>query len=199
MLSIPFASRVLAGLLALLGTYLAAENTMISANVLGSQSGASVVASAAIAVLVTGVELVATSWLTRGGDDAVQAWATIRRQPVKWIPRLFGLGLLLAFVYHFDVLTTSLHPGFITDNAYFFSSVVFAFVGGPEICLAIASWLWRKSRDIETRMMADNNSKDAENEFRRSERQSMMAMARAAGEEAGQRKIIDRFGSQGTG
>ena len=195
MLSLPFASRILAGLLGLLGFYLAAENTMISANVLGSQSGASVVASAAIAVLVTGVELVATSTLVRG-DDFTAAWSSIRRNPLKWVPRLFVLGILLGLVYHFDVLTTALHPGFRTENAYFFGAVVGAFVGGPEICIAIAAWLWRKSRDIETRLMADNNAKDAENEYRRSERQSMMAMARAAGEEAGQRRVISRFGQQ---
>ena len=196
MLSIPHASRFLAALLVLLGVYLAAENTMISANVLGYESGASVVASAAIAVLITGVELVATSTLVRG-DDFAQFWSTVRRQPVKWVPRLLGLGLLLGLVYHFDVLTTALHPGFRTDNAYFFGAVVGAFVGGPEICLGIAVWLWHKSRDIETRLMADNNAKDAENEYRRSERQSMMAMARAAGEQAGQRKVISRFGQQG--
>lgn len=196
MLSLPIASRFLAGLLCLLGVYLAAENTMISANVLGSQSGASVVASAAIAVLVTGVELVATSTLVRG-DDFTGAWSLIRRNPLKWVPRLIVLGIVLGLVYHFDVLTTALHPGFRTENAYFFGAVVGAFVGGPEICLAISVWLWRKTRDIETRLMADNNSKDAENEFRRSERQSMLAMARAAGEESGQRRVLSRFGQQG--
>ncbi|MEM9151295.1 MAG: hypothetical protein AAGB19_12680 [Cyanobacteria bacterium P01_F01_bin.3] len=62
MLSIPFVARGFAVALCLLALCLAGENTIISAEVLSSQSGASALSSSAIAVGCTALEIAFTSW-----------------------------------------------------------------------------------------------------------------------------------------
>lgn len=181
MLSIPPLTRLFAALLLALGLYLAVENTIISADVLGYGSGASVIASTAIAVVATGLELTFASWI-RQEKSAVSLASEIKHRPIIMGLRLIGVGISLALVYHFDILTTARHPRFLTGDAYFFGVVVAAFVFGPEACIVISSWLWSKARDIETRQLDKDSIKDAENQRLKTRRSTLMDLSEQAGE-----------------
>ena len=195
MLNVPHLARFFVLLLMLLGLYLAGENTLISADVLSYESGASAIAATSIAVAATALELCFVSWIRqeRSISELVKAFKT---QPMAISLRLLALGLGLALTYHFDILTTAQHPQFQKDNAYFFGVVIAAFVFGPEACLLLAAWLWLKVRDVETSQMAENNHRDAENAYRRAERQTLIDLATAAGQEKAIERARERWGSQ---
>lgn len=191
MLSIPFLARGFAVLLMFISGALALENTLISADVLMTKSGASALACVAIAVGCTGLELAFASWIIKDGTFK-ETGNAISNKPSLFF-RFIGCGLVLALVYHFDITTTYLHPQFVTDNVYFFSAVVGSFVFGPEICLLIGWWLWHKAGDEETKLLAKTNSKAAENAFWKSNRRRAIALAEVEGRELANRKAAARW------
>lgn len=193
MLNIPVFTRAFAMMLISLGIYLAFENTLISADVLASATGASIVASTAIAITATGLELIFASWL-RQGDTLTDLWSKLRSEPSKAFVRLFLAGMGLGLVYHFDIVTTALHPGFSTQSTYFFAVVIAAFVFGPEVCIVLSSWLWEQARDTETRQLATGNTKTAENAYRRAERARLVKLAAIAGKDDATKKAAQRWG-----
>lgn len=201
MLNIPHLTRCFVVGLLVLGLYLAVENTLISAEVLATMSGASVVSATAIAVGATALELTFASWI-RSEQGMKELLTSIARKPLVTLPRMFALGIGLALTYHFDILTTAAHPRFNTDNAYFFTVVVMAFVFGPEACIVIASWLWFKARDVETRQLQQNTIRDAENAKMKRQKSTLVGLAEQAGEEEAiqiaRSRWGDRNGSQPT-
>ena len=192
MLNIPVLTRSFAMLLIALGIYLAFENTLISAEVLSTATGASVVAANAIAIAATGLEMVFASYI-RQGRSLAELWAHLKANSTLAFLQLTATGCGLALVYHFDILTTAMHPGFSTESTYFFSVVIAAFVFGPECCILISSWLWQQAKEVETRQLADNNTKDAEHAYRRAERSQLVAMASQAGKENATKKATQRW------
>lgn len=194
MLNIPIAARAFAGLLLVVGLLLAVENTVISADVLAKASGANLAIAIAVAVVVTGLELTFASWL-RQGKGVVTVTGQMRDKPVQTAGRLFLLGIGLALVYHFDLLTTALHPSFVDGERYFFGVIVVALVFGPEVCIVIASWLWLKARDVESRQIDQNAAKDAENMRLRTKRSKLVALANEAGEAEAIKTARQRWGS----
>lgn len=181
MLNNPLLTRAFAFILLALGLYLALENTIISADVLQSSSGASVVTAFAVAVIATGLELSFASWI-RQEKSLPELAGELKRSPAHTTVRLFGSGLGLAVVYHFDLLTTARHPSFASSDNYFFSVIVIALVFGPEVCIVIASWLWLSARDVESRQLDKNTTKDAENRRLKSKRDKLVAIADEVGE-----------------
>ena len=181
MLNIPLLTRAFAGVLLALGLYLATENTIISADVLESSSGASMVTAFAVAVAATGLELTFASWM-RQQKGAVAIAGEMQNKPIHTVIRLFVLGVGLALVYHFDLLTTARYPDFSGSENYFFGVIVLALVFGPEACIVISSWLWGKARDVESRQLDTNTTKDAENRRLRSKRDKLVALADEVGE-----------------
>jgi hypothetical protein len=119
----------------------------------------------------------------------------MRDKPVQTAGRLFLLGIGLALVYHFDLLTTALHPSFVDGERYFFGVIVVALVFGPEVCIVIASWLWLKARDVESRQIDQNAAKDAENMRLRTKRSKLVALANEAGEAEAIKTARQRWGS----
>lgn len=192
MLNIPVLSRAFSMMLIALGIYLAFENTLISSAVLSEATGASLVSANAIAIAATGLELIFASWI-RQGDTLESLWLKLKHSPAKAFLRLSVSGIALALVYHFDIYTTALHPGFSTDSAYFFAVVVGAFVFGPEVCIVLSAWVWQQARDTETKQMANGNSRDAENAYRRAERQRLVKLATQAGEADATKKAATRW------
>lgn len=195
MLSIPNLARGFAIALLCLGLYLATENTLITAEVLADRSGASVIASVAFALSATGLELAFVSWL-RSDRGMAGLLETLMRRPLRTFSQLFGIGLGLALVYHFDVSTTAQHPRFNASDTYFFSVVVLGFVFGPEACIVLSGWLWDQSRDTETRKLQTNNIKDAENARLRTERRTLINLAEQAGQEDAISKARTRWGDR---
>ena len=194
MFNIPILTRAFAGIILAVGIWLAGENTLISAEVLGSQSGASVVSSTAIAVVATGLEIVFASWFIK--EDSLGAlYAEIRKNHAPLLSRLFLAGTGLFFVYHFDILTTSLHPQFVTDNRYFFWAVVGAFIFGPEACIMVSWWIWGKARDVETQQLKKNNHKDGENAFMKAHREQLTRLGREAGVAKATEQASQRWGN----
>ena len=193
MLSIPALARGFAIALLCLGLYLAIENTLITAEVLADKSGASVVASVAFAFAATGLEIAFISWL-RSDRGASGLLDTLMRKPLRTVGQLFILGIGLALVYHFDIMTTAQHPRFNTGAPYFFSVVVLGFVFGPEACIVLGGWLWGKVRDTETRRLQTDNLKDAENMKLKSERELLLNLAKQAGQEDAITKARERWG-----
>lgn len=63
MLNNPLLARAFAFILLALGLYLAIENTIISAFVLASSSGATPVTAFAVAVVASGLEISFASWI----------------------------------------------------------------------------------------------------------------------------------------
>ena len=181
MLNLPLLTRAFAAILLALGLYLALENTVISADVLGVSSGSTLVTAFAVAVIATGLELTFASWLRQGKGLAAIA-GDFRSRPVQTFGRLVVAGAGLGLVYHFDLLTTASHPNFSDSDAYFFGVIVIALVFGPEACIVIASWLFLKARDVETRQLDQNTTKDAENRRLKTKREKMIALADEAGE-----------------
>lgn len=195
MLNIPNLARGFAIALLCLGLYLATENTLITAEVLADRSGASVVASVAFAFAATGLELAFVSWI-RSEKGATGLLETLMHKPFRTVSQLFVLGIGLALVYHFDIMTTAEHPRFDAGERYFFSVVVLGFVFGPEACIVLFGWLWTKARDVETRKLQTDNLKDAENMKLRSERQQLMDLAKVAGQEDAIAKARTRWGDR---
>ncbi len=185
MLNNPILTRAFAAILLALGIYLATENTIISSNVLEVRSGATMVTAFAIAVAATGLELTFASWLRQDKTPSTVV-SNLKRKPVTNSFRLFGCGIGLALVYHFDLLTTAEHPAFRNSDSYFFGVVVLALVFGPEACIVISSWLWLKARDVETRQLDQNTTKDAENRRLKTKRDRLMSIA----DEVGQAEAI---------
>lgn len=181
MLNNPILTRAFAAILLALGIYLATENTLISSNVLGVRSGATMVTAFAIAVTATGLELTFASWLRQDKTPATVV-GQLKHKPLRNTLQLFICGIGLAWVYHFDLLTTSEHPAFIASDRYFFGVVVLALVFGPEACIVISSWLWLKARDVETRQLDQNTTKDAENRRLKTKRDRLMSIADEVGE-----------------
>lgn len=193
MFNIPILTRAFSVILLVVGIWLATENTLISAEVLGTQSGASVVASTAIAVFVTALELTFASWFIRE-DSLIELFRSVRKTPVPVLCRLFFVGMGLMLVYHFDILTTAMHPRFITDNRYFFSAVVGAFIFGPEACIMVSWWLWMKARDVETQQLKKNNHKDGDNAYLRAHREQLTSLGKAAGIAKANAQAAERWG-----
>lgn len=181
MLTNPTLTRAFAMILLGLGFYLATENTVISSNVLETSSGATMVTAFAIAVAATGLELIFTSWI-RQEKTLTAIVGELKRKPLRTTVRLFGSGVGLAIVYHFDLLTTSRHPAFTSSEAYFFGVIVLALVFGPEVCIVMASWLWLSARDVESRQLDQNTTKDAENRRLKTKRDKLIAIADEVGE-----------------
>ena len=197
MISIPILAYPLALLFMAIALALAGENTLISAEVLSAVSGASVLSSGFIAIATTAVEMIFASWVSRG--DSMSAIASkIKSHPIPTVSRLFAAGLGLAFVYHFDIATTYRHPQFHTENIYFFSVVVGSFVFGPELLLCIGWWLWNKARDEETKLLANTNHKTAENEYRKAQKDRLVAIARSAGKADADTQAAKRWGPGST-
>ncbi|PZO55455.1 MAG: hypothetical protein DCF15_10420 [Phormidesmis priestleyi] len=180
MLDIPMLTRVFAGILLALGLYLATENTIISADVLQSSSGASAVTAFAVAVAATGLELTFASWM-RQEKGAATVVGQLQKKPLHTSLRLLFSGFGLALVYHFDLLTTARHPSFLQSDNYFFTVIVMSLVFGPEACIVISSWLWSKARDVESRQLDQNTTKDAENRRLKSKRDRLVAIADEVG------------------
>lgn len=197
MLSLPLLTRAFAAILLALGLYLALENTVISADVLGASSGSTDVTAFAVAVIATGLELTFASWIRQEKGLATLA-GEVRRRPVQMGTRLIGAGLGLALVYHFDLLTTSSHPEFADSEVYFFGVIVVALVFGPEACIVIASWLWFKARDVETRQLDQNTTKDAENRRLKTKRDKLIAIADEVGESEAIETARQRWGPGGS-
>lgn len=193
MLSIPFVARGFAVALCLLALCLAGENTIISAEVLSSQSGASALSSSAIAVGCTALEIAFTSWMMQG-KSMVQLVKVFKKSVGNTVFRLVIGAAVLLNVYVFDIKTTYMHPQFLSADTYFFIAVVAAYVFGPEILLLIGWWLWNKARDEETAYMAETNHRAAENAYRKSERERLVAMAEAAGRAHADARIAKRWG-----
>jgi ABC-type uncharacterized transport system permease subunit len=185
MLNLPLLSRAFACILLALGLYLALENTLISAQVLQMASGATPVTAFAVAVVASGLELAFASWI-RQEKTFPELMKELQNKPLHTSMRLFVMGLGLAIVYHFDLLTTARHPSFATSDNYFFSVIVIALVFGPEVCIVIASWLWLSARDVQIRHLEKNTAKDAENQRLKTKRQKLVAIA----EEVGQAEAI---------
>lgn len=194
MLNLPLMTRTFAAMLLALGLYLALENTVISADVLASASGSSLVTSVAVAVIATGLELTFASWL-RQEKGLTTVTGELRSKPLNTSVRLFVAGLGLAVVYHFDLLTTASHPDFANSEAYFFGVIVVALVFGPEACIVIASWLWFRARDVESRQLDQNTTKDAENRRLKTKRDKLVALADQAGEAEAIEAARKRWGS----
>ena len=192
MLKIPHLARCFVVCLLALGLYLAIENLLISAEVLADESGASVVSASAISTVVAGIELVFASWVTKE-KTLVEMVGELKKNPASVGFRLAGTGLGLGLLYHFDILTTAKHPQFSQASGYFFGIVVMAYVFGPEVCIVLASWLWRKATDAETKLLAATSHKDAENAYRRAERSTLIQLAEAAGKEKAIAKATERW------
>jgi hypothetical protein len=193
MIAIPALAYALAYAFIGLALALAAENTIISAEVLHNVSGASVIASGAIAISTSGLELFFASWVMR--EDSMTAVAEkLRKNPAPTIARLFFGGLGLGLVYHFDIYTTFRHPAFHTEDMYFFSVVVAAFVFGPEVILCIGWWLLHRAQEEETKLLAATNHKAAENAYRHSERTRLVSLAKAAGAAHADSRASNRWG-----
>lgn len=186
MLNNPTLTRAFACILLGLGLYLATENTVISSNVLETRSGATMVTAFAIAVVATGLELTFASWLRQDKTPSTVT-SELKRKPLRNTLRLFSGGIGLGAVYHFDLLTTAEHPAFSSSDSYFFGVVVLALVFGPEACIVISSWLWLKARDVETRQLDQNTTKDAENRRLKTKRDRLMSIA----DEVGQSEAIE--------
>jgi phosphate/sulfate permease len=180
MLNNPLMSRAFAFILLTLGLYLALENTLISASVLQMSSGATMVTAFAVAVVATGLELAFASWL-RQEKTFPALVKEFQGKPVHTSFRLFGSGLGLAIVYHFDLLTTARHPSFADSDNYFFGVIVLALVFGPEVCIVIASWLLISARDVESRQLDKNTTKDAENRRLKTKREKLISIADEVG------------------
>ena len=193
MLNNPLFTRLLSGLLIVLGVYLAIENTLITADVMGPATGISPIAANAIALVATGLELVFASWI-RQEKTAIELYRSIRSNAVPVLPKLFAGGVGLALVYHFDISTTAQHPRLITTSAYYFAIAVGAFVFGPEVCVFLAGWLWQIAKDSETKTLHERSHKDAENAYERAKRENLMAMATEAGKQDAISKARDRWG-----
>lgn len=193
MLNIPFVARGFAIGLCLLALCLAGENTIISAEVLSSQSGASALSSSAIAVGCTALEIAFTSWMMQG-KSMVELVKVFKKSAANTFLRLaIGVAVLMN-VYVFDIKTTYMHPQFISADTYFFIAVVAAYVFGPEILLLIGWWLWNKARDEETAYMAATNHRAAENVYQKSKRERMISMAEQAGRAHADTQIAQRWG-----
>lgn len=194
MFNIPFLTRAFSIILLAVGLWLATENTLISAEVLSTQSGASVVASSAIAIFATALEMVFASWFIRE-DSLAATFRQLKENTFPTLLRLFTTGVGLALVYHFDILTTAMHPRFITDNPYFFSAVVCAFIFGPEACIVVSWLLWVKARDVESNQLKKNNHKDGENTYLRAHREQLNALAKEAGIAKANQQAAARWGN----
>ena len=181
MLNNPTLTRAFAIILLSLGLYLATENTIISANVLQMSSGATMVTAFAVAVAATGLELTFASWI-RQEKTLPALVGELKRKPARTTVRLFGSGIGLAIVYHFDLLTTARHPAFSSSETYFFSVIVLALVFGPEVCIVMASWLWFSARDVESRQLDQHTARDAENRRLKTKRDKLIAIADEVGE-----------------
>lgn len=192
MINIPFLARGFAVLLIFIALALAIENTLISAEVLMARSGASALSSVAIAVGCTSVELAFASWAMKE-DSFTELGSSLMTKP-KRLFRLFAFGVALALVYHFDILTTALHPKFQAADGYFFAAVVGCYVFGPELVLIIGWWLWHKAGDEETKLLAKTNSKAAENVFWKSNRERAIALAKQAGTAYADKAAVKRWG-----
>jgi hypothetical protein len=194
MLDIPMLTRAFAGILLALGLYLATENTVISADVLRSSSGSSSVTAFAVAVAATGLELTFASWM-RQEKGAAAIVGEMKNKPLHTALRLAVSGIGLGVVYHFDLLTTARHPAFAGSENYFFGVIVLALVFGPEACIVIASWLWHKARDVESRHLDQNTTKDAENRRLKSKRDKLVAIANEVGTAEAIKTARERWGS----
>ncbi|MEM9092830.1 MAG: hypothetical protein AAGC93_29395 [Cyanobacteria bacterium P01_F01_bin.53] len=193
MLNIPFVARGFAIALCFLALCLAGENTIISAEVLSSQSGATALSSSVIAVGCTGLEIAFTSWMMQG-KSMVELIKVFKKSAASTFFRLFIGSAILVNVYVFDIKTTYMHPQFISADTYFFIAVVCSYVFGPEILLLIGWWLWNKARDQETEYMAATNHRAAENAYRKSERERLVAMAEQAGRAHADARVSQRWG-----
>lgn len=193
MFDFPPLIRLFSGLLFVLGLYLAGENLLITADQIQANTGASTISSAAIALVAQGIQMVFVGWLLHEGSmrGLLEAW---RKNPVKVAVRCAVLGIGIAWLQHFDLITTASHPAFSNATPYFFWVVVLFFVLGPEVAIAISVFLWEHANDQETRKLANTNHKAAENSYRKAERQQLTALAEEAGKAAATESARKRWG-----
>ncbi len=193
MLTNPLLCRIVAWGLLAVGGYLAIFNTIISAFVIGKLSGLGLGMGIAIALALTSVELWFASW----ASDLTH-WQTVtklfKRSPEKTALKLFGAGLGLVLVYHFDIESTRLGIQSRALNSYFFLWGLAWLILGPEIAISLHGWLLDKAKKSEAKTWKENNSRDAERQFLKTERTTMIDTAEEAGRQSAIKKIAERFG-----
>jgi hypothetical protein len=193
MLTNPLICRIVAWGLLAVGGYLAIFNTIISAFVIGKMSGLGLGMGGAIALALTSVELWFASW----ASDLTH-WQTVtklfRRSPEKTALKLFAAGIGLVLVYHFDIESTRLGIQSRSLNTYFFLWGLAWLILGPEIAISLHGWLLDRAKKAESKAWKENNSRDAERQFLRSERTTMLDVADEAGKQSAIRKVAERHG-----
>lgn len=193
MLDNPILTRCLAMLLGLFGCYLAVYNSQLSAIVINERSGLDIVASVAIAVGLTGIELWFASW-ARSLANLKKVWAAYRRKPAEIAFKLFVGGVGLALVYHYDIESTRLSAGLDATDRYFFVWSVAWLVFGPEIAISLCGWLWQHAMIAETRISANFAHQKAEHKYRKSKETKMVELAEQAGTVDGITQARARWG-----
>lgn len=195
MLSNPFLCRAIAWAFLSVGGYLAVFNTIISAVVIGELSGLGLWSGVAIAISITGIELWFAGWARE-----ISHWQPLlkkfRVSPEKTALKLFAAGLGLLLVYHFDIESTRTAMQGRASDAYFFLWGLAWLIIGPEISIGLHGWLMAKAKQAEAKHWKENNSRDADRVFLRSERNTMSDLAEEAGKQSAIKKVSDRFGPQ---
>ena len=193
MLENPTVCKVIALVLLAFGGYLAVYNTTLSAVIIGDRTGLGFIGGLAIACGITGCELWFAGW-ARNLANWQPLYRSFRESPERTFLKMAACGFGLALIYHFDILSTWVALQGMSRDFYFFLWGVAWLIFGPELTIALASWLILHSQKVESKFMKNNNSRDAERVKLRSERETMFAMAKEAGEQSAVRKISDRYG-----
>lgn len=193
MLNNPILCRAIAWVLIAIGGYLAIFNTFISAVVIGERSGLGFAVGGAIACGLTAVELWFASWArdVAHWQPVVKAF---RRAPEKIGLKLFGAGVGLVLVYHFDIESTRLGIQAQSTDSYFFVWGLAWLIVGPEVAITLHGWLAGQAKKADAKSMKENNSRDADRQLLRSERETMIDIAKVAGEQSAIRKMNERHG-----
>lgn len=198
MLNNPVLCRLIAWALVAVGGYLALFNTFISAVVIGERSGLDMFVGLAIAGGLTAVELWFASW-ARNISHWKPLIAAYRSSPQKTLLKLGGCAVGLLLIYHFDVESTRLSIQASALDGYFFLWGLSWLIFGPEIAISLSDWLQGVAKKAEAKQMKNNNARDADRQFLRSQRQVMMEMAKQAGRDSGIQKVSARFGPKAAG
>lgn len=193
MLNNPTVCTALAWGLFLFGGYLAVFNTYLSSIVIGERSGLGLLTGVAVACSLTGVELWFASW-GRSLANWKDLMKTVKRFPWRTVGKLYLLGMGLFLVYHFDIESTRLSIQDKATDAYFFLWGLSWLIGGPELTMALGSWLLGQGRKAESKYMKENNARDADRTKLKAERNLMLDLAEEAGKADAIKKIRDRFG-----
>ncbi|MEM9148920.1 MAG: hypothetical protein AAGB19_00415 [Cyanobacteria bacterium P01_F01_bin.3] len=193
MLTNPTLCRIIAWGLLAVGGYLAIFNTLISAVVIGNRSGLDITVGASIACGLTAIELWFASW-ARDISHWKPLMKVFRRAPEKTILKLVAGGIGLALVYHFDIESTRLSLQGKANDAYFFLWGVAWLIAGPEIAISLNGWLNGQAKRAEAKAMKENNTRDAERQFLRTERNTLLDLSEEAGRQSAIKKVTERHG-----